>query len=93
MAQNTTVAIPSRTWTQLTNADATSVTFFNEGKATVSIKGTADANAPTTLAASISYEPGQGELNVDLGDLWPGISAVRVWGYAGTPTEVMVSHA
>jgi hypothetical protein len=93
MAQNTTIALASRTWTQLTNTDATSATFMNLGPATVYIKGTVGATPPTDTLGGLAYEPGQGELNTSLANMWPGIAATRLYAYSGTPTEVMISHA
>jgi hypothetical protein len=93
MAQNTTIIVAGTTWVQLTDANVTSLTFQNHGTSYALIKGTADATAPTDFAGAVRYNPGQGELNVFLSDLFPGISANRVWAYAPEKTQVMVSHA
>lgn len=93
MAQNTTIIVPAKTWTQLTDADVTSITFHNTTGYYVLIKGTAGATAPTDDGGAIRYDPGQGERNVFLSELFPGISATRLYAYAPTGAEVMVSHA
>jgi len=93
MAQNTTVEITAGSWSQLTDADVTSITFQNRCGNFLLVKGTTSAVAPTDLDGSISYTPGQGELNTALADLFPGISAVRVYAYSDVNGEVMVSHA
>jgi hypothetical protein len=92
MAQNTDVVLPIATWTQLTNADVTSITFQNKSGNYILVKGTAGATAPTDDDGSVRYNPGQGELNTTLSDLFPGVSATRVYAYAPTGAEVMVSH-
>jgi hypothetical protein len=95
MAQNTTISIPAFTWTQLTDADVTSITFqVMPSGFYVYIKATTDTTAPTDLSGSIKYSPGQGERNVSIADLFPGITgADRVWAYARENASVMVSHA
>jgi hypothetical protein len=93
MAQNTTKIIPAKTWTQLTDADVTTITFQNTSGFYVLVAGTAGATAPTDDAGAIRYNPGQGELNTALSDLFPGISATRVYVYAPIGGEVMVSHS
>lgn len=93
MARNTTLIIPAQTWTQLTDADVTSITFQNTAGYYMLVKGTAGATAPTDDDGAIRYNPGQGELNTALADLFPGISATRVYVYAPTGGEMMVSHA
>jgi hypothetical protein len=94
MAQNTTIAIPAATWTQLTDADVASITFQNVGSNHVVIKATTDATAPTDFVGGFRYNPGQGERNVLLADLFPGIAgADRVWCYATDGGSVVVSHA
>lgn len=93
MAQNTNISITPETWTQLTDANVTSITFQNRGSSHILVKGTTGATAPTDDLGAIRYNPGQGERNVSLADLFPGISAARVYAYCETGASVMVSHA
>jgi len=93
MAQNTDVIIPIETWTQITNADVASITFQNKAGNFILIKGTVGASAPSDDDGAVRYNPGQGERNVSLSDLFPGVAATRVYAYAPTGAEVMVSHA
>jgi len=93
MAQNTDVTLPIATWTQLTDANVTSITFQNKGGNYILVKGTTSASAPTDDDGAVRYNPGQGERDVFLSELFPGIAAVRVYAYAPTGAEVMVSHA
>jgi len=92
MAQNTDVTLPVATWTQLTDANITSITFQNKSGGYILVKGTSGATAPTDNDGAIRYNPGQGERNALLSDLWPGIGANRVYAYADGGAEVMVSH-
>jgi len=93
MAQNTDVVLPIEVWTQLTNADVTSITFQNKSGNFILVKGTVGASAPSDDDGAVRYNPGQGERNVSLSDLFPGVAATRVYAYAPTGAEVMVSHA
>ena len=93
MAQNTDIVLTADDWTLLTDANITSITFQNKGTYHILVKGTTDTTKPTNNDGSIRYNPGQGERNVSLSDLFVGISAVRVWAYAPKSLEVMVSHA
>lgn len=95
MPQMTTVSLPSSTWTQITNANATSITFQNLGDGVIVIKGTVGAVAPSDATGGIQYLPGQGEINVTLADLFPGVSgANRIYAYAQRSTgSVSVNHA
>ena len=96
MPQNTTVNLTAATWTQLTDADITSITFQVFASAgPVFIKATTDTTAPTTTAGAFVYQSGQGERNVALSDLFPGISARdRVWAYCeAAGASVAFSHA
>ena len=93
MPRNTTVAAPAATWTQLTDANVTSITFQNVCDFNVWIKGTTNTTAPTDLTGALRYPPGQGELNREMADLFPGLAAQRVWIYGDTGVSVMVSHA
>lgn len=94
MAQNTTVTVPAKTWTQLTDGNVTAITFQNVGSEPVHIKMTATATAPTDISGSLVYAPRQGERNVALADLAPGVaSAARVYAWASAAAKVMVSNA
>ena len=94
MAQNTTVNIPAATWTQITDGNVTAMTFQNISGNFVLVKGTVGATAPTTLPGSLRYNPGQGERNVALADLFPGISGVnRLYVFADSGAQMVVSNA
>ena len=94
MAQNTTITVPAGAWTQLTDADITSITFQNIGSNHIMVKATTDGTAPTNYAGAIRYNPGQGERNVALSDLFPGLAGRdRLWAYATDATQVVISHA
>lgn len=93
MAQNTTKNIGT-SYTQLTDADVTSITFQNRGGDIIFVQGAASASAPTNDIGALLYRMGQGEANASLSDLFPGIAGVRVYARAlTTGAEVMVSHA
>ena len=93
MAKNTDITLPTATWAQLTDADVTSITFQNKSGDYILVKGTVGASAPSDDDGAVRYNPGQGERNVSLSDLFPGVAATRVYAYAPTGAEVMVSHA
>jgi hypothetical protein len=94
MSQNTTIAIPAATWTQLTDADISSITFQNVGSNHIVIKATTDGTAPTSTDGGFRYNPGQGERNVSMSNLFPGIAgADRLWAYSQDASSVVVSHA
>jgi len=94
MAQNTTTTIAASTWTQLTDADIARITFQNVGSNHVLIKATIGASTPTNATGAIRYNPGQGERNVLLTDLFPGlVGANRVYAYSPDATQIVVSHA
>lgn len=94
MPQNLTIAVPARTWTQLTDADIASITFQNVGSNHILIAATTDTTAPSSLSGALRYNPGQGERNVVLSDLFPGLpNRDRVWAWAEDVTPVVVSHA
>jgi len=93
MARNTDILLPTASWTQLTDADVTSITFQNKSGDYILVKGTVGASAPSDDDGAVRYNPGQGERNVSLSDLFPGVAATRVYAYAPNGAEVMVSHA
>lgn len=92
MAQNTDITLSASAWTQLTDANVTSISFQNKGTYPIWVKGTATDAAPSDSSGSVRYNPGQGERNVSLSDLFPGISAVRLWAFSQKSLDVMVSH-
>ena len=93
MAQNTSKTVTGGAWTQLTDANVTSITFQNTGGHEIYVAGTTGATAPSNLDTAIKYNPGQGEANRLLSDLFPGISEVRVYAFAHNTGRVFVSHA
>lgn len=92
MARNDILSIPAGTWTEITNADASAITFQNQGTATLSVAATTGA-APSSTDAILSYDYLAGEYNIALAAMAPGIAATRVWVHSSTKTKVMVSHA
>lgn len=95
MPQNTTIVVPPRAWTQISDADIAALTFQNVGANHILISATVGVGSPpTNTNGAIRYNPGQGERNVALSDLFPGISGRnRVWAWAEDATPVMVSNA
>jgi len=94
MAQHTTITGSAGAWVQLTNANATDVTFQNLSDSPVLISGTTGAVAPTTTAGAFSYPPQSGEMKKALTDMFPGVVAVRLWAYSvNGKVQVSVSHA
>ena len=95
MAQNTTLTIAEGSWTQLTNADVTSITFQVKSGGPVSIAVTAGAVAPSDFSGAVEYGEGEGEINVSIAALAPGLAnPTRVYAFShGGPSQVFVSHA
>lgn len=85
------------TATQLTDANVTAITFQNTGGNALYVYATNGVTPPSvaSLDGWVKYLPGQGERNVALADLFPGIaSANRVWAVALAPgVDCLVSHA
>jgi hypothetical protein len=93
MSQNTTITLTPNVWTQLTSGNVSSITFQNRAGYPMFVKGTTDTTAPTDATGAIRYNPGQGEINALMQDLFPGIAAVRLWALSAEANDVMVSHA
>lgn len=91
------ITCPPDAWTQLTNADVTSITF-QVRKGDVYIRATTDATAPTETFG-ILYKQGQGERNVAMSELVSLAGADRLWakplrtGRVGYSANVYVDHA
>jgi hypothetical protein len=65
-------------WTQLTSADTTALTFQNRGISNIFVKATAGATPPTSLDGAIVYGSERGETsNVTLANLFPGVSGAN----------------
>ena len=92
MAQNTTIRLVAKTITQLTDANATNITF-QAIDGPVMVKATTNSTAPTDMLGGVRYNTGQGEDNKALLELFPGIVGVRLWAYADNAANVLVSHA
>lgn len=93
MAQNTSISIVANTWTLLTDSNVSSATFQNVGSNFILVKATTNTTAPTDTNGALRYNPGQGERNAFLSDLFPGITGVRLWARSPDATQVVVSHA
>lgn len=95
MAQNTTITVPPRAWTQLTNADATNVTvqIINSNGA-VLLKPAIGAVAPTDELGALRLPKEDFILNTALQNIFPGADAVtRLYAYAEDGADVLISHA
>ena len=79
-------------WTELTNANATNITFIVKDGDDVRIQGMSSSTEPTTTTEGIPYQNGQGEANIALSKLW-GSSAVRVFVYSEDGNVIYVDHA
>ena len=94
MARHATPRIEADTWTQLTDANVTAITFQNLAVTGVHIMATVGAVAPTNFAGAVFYAGGHGEYALPLADLAPGLAATRVYCYSpGKAANVAVSHA
>ena len=93
MARTADVSLTQNDWTQLTADDATKITFQNLSGPQILVKGAASATAPTDLGGAKRYEVGEGENGKALSDMFPGITAVRVYAYTGgVNVKVSVDH-
>lgn len=96
MAQNQqTVFVTNAAYTQLTNADAASITFQVLSGA-VYIRYTTDTTAPAATLYGALYRANEGALKQDIADLTYLTNADRVWARAAegsTTATVYVDHA
>lgn len=99
MAQDQqTITCPDGAWTQLTNADASAITFAVLS-GSVFLRFTTDTTTPTE-AHGIPYHKGEGELQKSISELTYLASADRVWakpisisGGSSDQAAVYVDHA
>lgn len=89
MAQNqVTVTCPAGAWTQLTNANATKISFQSQTGG-IFIRCTTDATTPTE-ARGREYAEGTGELQKTLATLTALVGAARVWAKPTGPRRAVV---
>lgn len=94
MAQATTVTLDAGVWTELTNADATAVTFQSVGSHEVKLKGTAGQLQPSNDLGAFVYPYPQGAVNIALADVFLGVPGVnRLWAKSSTGGAVVIHHA
>jgi len=95
MAQNTTFQLAPATWTLLTDSNITALTFqVQQATRDVLFRATVGATPPTVLTDTIRYSNGEGEINVSLAEMFPGVSgANRVYAYSENSAFIFVSHA
>ena len=95
MARNETLTLTAGEWNEITNADVSSITFQNVSPYPIFVTATTGAAPSTTETdGAVRYNPGQGERNVVLADLFPGVSAAdRVYVTSEGKATVFVSHA
>jgi len=94
MARSEDIIVPAKTWTEITNADVTAITFQNKSRNNiVVIEATVGAVAPSVVDG-VEYPPKTGEFDLSLATGFPGVvGANRVWAYSAQPLTVFVSHA
>ena len=94
MARTDTVSVPANAWTQLTNSDATAVTFQVKSGA-VYLVATVGATPPADLDNALLYYAGQGEVALAMADLAPGTAgANRLYAWGAVPSSnIYISHA
>lgn len=95
MARHTTIDLTSDTYTELTNADVTSITIAATG-GDIWLFPTTTAGSPgLDNVGAILLPRGQALINEALADLFPGVASVaRVHGRAqGVAAKAYVSHA
>lgn len=95
MARKETISISAGSMTELTMSNVQSVTFQNHGPGVIELIAS-DGTVPSGTTTGPRYFPRQGEANVALSDLFPGVAgAVRLFArtYKSESAEVFVSHA
>lgn len=92
MAKSAVVSIPKDTVVQLTDDDATTLTWQIR-KGVVAVTATVGANAPSTDDDAVVYGAMQGEAGISITSFNPGIAGTRLYGRAmGQDAEVFIAH-
>lgn len=94
MARSDTITIPKDAWTELTNSNATAITF-QVLRGTVRLIATVGQVPPTSFNGALTYKTGQGEVAMALASLFPGTTgANRVYAYSNADSaDITFSHA
>ena len=95
MARNETLVIPSTYWLELTANDITSATFQVTGAHDARLMGAVGQNIPIEPHDGVVYRSDMfdGETDRSLAELFPGISATRLYARALTgTTKIFISH-
>ena len=93
---HTDIALPTATWTLITDTNVTALRVQNVGADIVLLQATSGATAPTSSGGAVCLIPGEGiAADQTLADLFPGVaSAARVWARPlNAVSKVSVSHA
>lgn len=90
---NTTVSV-GKSYTQLTDADATNFTVQNKGPDRIFLNATTDGTAPTTDAGAFIVRGGEALVNESVANVWRGLTSPdRLWARAeNNGAEVFISH-
>lgn len=94
MPQNANVAVPAKTWTQITNGNITGLRVQQQGPGAVLLQATVGAVAPSDAAGSYRLTEDEPAALLTLANIWPGVvGANRVYAWSEMATTVSVSHA
>lgn len=97
MPRNAFVAIPARTWTQITAGDVSAIRAQIVRGRAVYLQATVGEVAPTSDDGAIAVQAGAIlAANLLLAEIWPGVAgATRVYAYADNDggATISVSHA
>lgn len=93
MAQGTKT-VTANEWIQVTDGNATAITFQGRCASDYIVKGTVGATMPTDDLGALFYRSGEGEANIPLADLFPGLTGVnRLWAKFGSNGTIAYGHA
>ena len=94
MPQNTTISIPPQTWVLLTETDSPTMSFqILQSLSGVHLKGAVGETTPADIAGSFVYNQQEGEYGITLAEMFPGLSATRLYVWSQTQASIMVSES
>ena len=88
------VSCPNGEWTEITNANATNITF-QVRRGVALIRGATTGTPPSVALNGARYTSGEGTQNTPLSDLFAGAGIVRVFARPGDgrALDIYVDHA